>query len=378
MTRLSAHRRFSPAVLLATLLLVAALLLAGCEDGTTSTPQPTREGGEEQSWWQVYFTEPDRLGNPDQIEGSIEAALIERIDAAQESIHIAAFEFNLTPVAEALIAAKGRDVEVQWVTDDEHGLEADSEEGHGQFAMLQDADIPVIDDGRGALMHNKFIIFDGQTVWTGATNLTENGIFRNNNNVIVIESGAVAEMFEREFSEMWAGEFGPRSPSTVSQQRTTVEGTPIQVLFASEDEAVSQIVPLLQSAQQSIYFMAFSFTHNDLGEAMLERAAEGVTVSGIFETRGSQTEFSELPPMFCAGLAVRQDGNPSTYHHKVIVIDEQTVITGSLNFSANADESNDENVVILTNPAIAAQYLQEFQRNWAEANPPDPAEMNCP
>jgi phosphatidylserine/phosphatidylglycerophosphate/cardiolipin synthase-like enzyme len=61
----------------------------------------------------------------------------------------------------------------------------------------------------------------------------------------------------------------------------------------------------------------------------------------------------------------------------VIVIDGQIVITGSLNFSNNADESNDENVVILNNPAIAAQYLQEFERRWAEAKQPNPADMNC-
>jgi len=102
-----------------------------------------------------------------------------------------------------------------------------------------------------------------------------------------------------------------------------------------------------------------------------------VDVTGIFETRGSETEFSELPPMYCAGLPVRQDGNPSTFHHKVIVIDGQILITGSLNFSNNADESNDENVVILNNPAIAAQYLQEFERRWVEAKQPNPADMSC-
>ncbi|OGO41217.1 MAG: hypothetical protein A2W36_06170 [Chloroflexi bacterium RBG_16_58_14] len=358
------------------LFLLGLLLLVGCEIESTSTPLPTPDPGGE-TWWQVYFTDPNRLNDPDALDGSIEAELIDRIEGAQESIHIAAFEFNLTPVAQALIAAHENGVEVQWVTDDENGLEADSEEGHGQFAMLQGADIEVRDDGRGALMHNKFIIFDGKTVWTGATNLTVNGIFHNNNNVIVIDSPPVAAMFEREFSEMWAGEFGPKSPSTVNQQQTSVVGTPIQVLFASEDEAISYIIPLLSGAQESIHFMVFSFTYDGMGEAMLERAGTGVEVTGIFETRGSETEFSELPPLYCAGLPVRQDGNPSTFHHKVIVIDGRIVITGSLNFSNNADENNDENVVILNNPAIAAQYLREFERRWVEAKQPNLADMNC-
>ncbi len=329
------------------------------------------------SWWEVYFTDPINMNNPDQIAGSIEETLIEYINQAKTTIHIAAFEFNLTPLAEALIAAHERGVEVQWVTDDEHGLEADTEEGHGQFAMLEDAGIDVKDDGRSALMHNKFIVFDGQMVWTGATNLTVNGIFKNNNNAILIRSSRVAAIYENEFQEMWAGQFGPTSPSTLDQQFVTVDGVSVQVLFGSEDNAIAQLITYIETAKSSIRFMAFSFTQDDLGDAMLARAEDGVELSGIFETRGSEVESSELGKMFCAGYAMRQDGNPSTFHHKVIVIDEQIVVTGSLNFSENADNSNDENVVIIADPTIAKLFLEEFDRRWAEAKEPDGGDLGC-
>lgn len=334
-------------------------------------------GGSGGDWWQIYFTDPLNINDPNNLAGSIPEKLIDYINNAQDTIHIASFEFNLTPVAEALIAAHQRGVEVQWVTDDEHGIEADEEEGHGQFAMLEKAGIEVRDDGRGALMHNKFWIFDGQTVWTGSTNITVNGNFRNNNNVIVIESPALAAIYEREFAEMWAGEFGPTSPSMVDDQTVTIDGTPIRVLFASEDDVASRLVPLIESAQRSIRFMAFSFTHDEMGAAVLARAKAGVDVKGIFETRGSETEYSEMPALYCAGVPVRQDGNPATFHHKVFVIDDKIVITGSFNFSDSADKSNDENVVIVTNGDIAIQYLQEFERRWAEAAEPDATDMNC-
>jgi phosphatidylserine/phosphatidylglycerophosphate/cardiolipin synthase-like enzyme len=339
-----------------------------------TSPATIGSGGD---WWQVYFTDPNTVNDPDDLRGSIPEQLINRINGAQNTIHIAAFEFNLTPVAEALIAAHKRGVEVQWVTDDEYGIEADAEEGRGQFAMLEDAGIEVKDDGRSALMHNKFWIFDRQTVWTGSTNITVNGNFRNNNNVIVIDSPRVAEIYEREFAEMWAGEFGPTSPSTAGDQAATIDGTPVRILFAAEDEAISQLIPLVESAKSSIRFMAFSFTHDDLGAAVLARASAGVDVRGIFETRGSETEYSELSALYCAGVPVRQDGNPGTFHHKVFIIDDQIVVTGSLNFSENADDSNDENVVIVTNGDVAAQYLEEFERRWAEAAKPDAAAMNC-
>jgi len=343
----------------------------------TATPAPPTAVAPGGDWWQVYFTDPQRINDPEDLRGSVPEKLIDAINGAQRSIHVAAFEFNLTPVAEALIAAHERGVEVQWVTDDEYGIEADEEEGHGQFAMLEKAGIEVKDDGRSALMHNKFWIFDRQTVWTGSTNVTVNGNFRNNNNVLVIHLPQVAEIYEREFDEMWDGEFGPTSPSTVGDQALTIDGTPIQILFAAEDEAMEHLIPLIEGAKSSIRFMAFSFTHDDMGAAVLARAKAGVDVKGIFETRGSETEYSELARLYCAEVSVRQDGNPGTFHHKVFILDDGTVIAGSLNFSENADESNDENVVVITNGDVAAQYLQEFERRWAEGREVDPADVKC-
>ena len=345
----------------------------------TLTPPATSPAliGSGGDWWQVYFTDPLKMNNPDNLTNSIPEKLINYINQAQYTIHIAAFEFDLTPVAEALIAAHQRGVEVEWITDDENGLGVDGEKGRGQFAMLQKAGIPVKDDGRAALMHNKFLIFDDRIVWTGSTNLTVNGNFHNNNNVLIIDSPEAARIYEREFAEMWAGQFGPTSPSTLADQSFTIDGTPVQILFAPEDKVINHFIPLIEHAQKSIRFMTFSFTHEGLGQAVLDRAKAGIEVKGIFETRGSETKYSQLAPLYCAGVPVRQDGNPDTFHHKVFVIDDQIVVTGSLNFSNNADESNDENTVIVTNRDIAAQYLQEFERRWAEATAPDPAKLSC-
>src|SRR6185503_13572357 len=68
------------------------------------------------AWWEVYFTDPVNVNDPANWQGSIEGRLVEKINAAESSIHIASFEFDLTPVAEALIAAKARGVDVRWVT----------------------------------------------------------------------------------------------------------------------------------------------------------------------------------------------------------------------------------------------------------------------
>ena len=341
----------------------------------TSVPSTNNGSG---NWWEVYFTDPVNIDNPEQWQGSIEEEIIKKIDSARTSIHIASLEFDLTPVAEALVAAKQRGVEVLWVTDDEHGLEADEEPGHGQFEMLMNAGIEVRSDARTALMHNKFWIFDQQMVWTGSTNITENGIFDQDNNVLVIYSPELAAIYEAEFQEMWNGEFGPRSPSQLESQNTVVNGSAIQVIFTSEDHAIEEsIIPLLNSAQRSIRFLAFSFTDYPMAKAMIDRAAVGVDVAGVFEKVGSSTDSAELRTLFCANVPARRDGNGGFMHNKLVIVDERYVITGSLNYSTNAETSNDENVIIIDNPDIAKLYMQEFERIWNLAEDPEPEKFPC-
>lgn len=319
-------------------------------------------------FWEVYFTEPRRPGAGDEIV----ARLVALIDSARSYIHVAAFELDLDPLVDALIAARDRGVQVIWITDNEHGLAADLNEDRGQFARLREAGIPVLADTRAALMHNKFWVFDGQTVWTGSTNATVNDTQANNNNVIVLHSPAVAAIYEREFQEMLAGQFGPRSPSTAPEQWAVVEGVPVQVFFGPEDNVISELSRLVDGAQQSIRFMAFSFTHEALGFIMRVQAGAGLDVAGIFESLGSKTIYSELRAFLCAGVPARVDGNPRLLHHKVIVIDETIVATGSFNFSANADQNNDENLLVIASPEIARLYIEEFNRRWEEARPQEP------
>lgn len=328
-------------------------------------------------WWDVHFTDPLTINDVNNPAGSIQEKLIQLINEAQASIHIASFEFNLTPVADALIAAKNRGVDVKWMTDDENGLEYDIQPGRGQFSLLMASGIEVKDDARSALMHNKFWIFDQKIVWTGSTNITVNGIFKQNNNVLVIRSPEIAFAYEREFQEMWNGQFGPRAPSTVNNQWAIVDGTPVQVLFSPEDKIVGNLIALVKDAQVSVRFLAFSFTDYPLAQIMIDRAQAGVDVKGVFETFGSSSPNSELKTFWCAGVPARQDGNGSFLHDKLIIIDNSIVVTGSLNFSSNADESNEENVMIVDNAEIAALYLQEFEKLWGQAADVDPTLFTC-
>jgi len=95
---------------------------------------------------------------------------------------------------------------------------------------------------------------------------------------------------------------------------------------------------------------------------MIERHRAGVAVRGVMEKRGSRSKESEFVKLKTEGIPVKIDRNRHAMHHKVIVIDGRLVITGSYNFSRNADRKNDENVLMIASPVVASAYLREFER----------------
>lgn len=328
--------------------------------------------GAAKDFWQVYFTQPSGSSDVSTYTGGIDMALAAALERAQTSVDIAAYEFNNPVLTRAVLDARARGVRIRIVTDNEDGLD----DLNTTLGQLDAARIPIVTDERTALMHNKFVIIDSYEVWTGSWNFTINDTYRNNNNALVLRSQRAVQNYQTEFNEMFVeGQFGPTSRADTPSSQFTQNGVEISVYFAPEDEVVDAIISTIQSAEESIRFMAFSFTIDDMAHAILERAVSGVEVNGIFERTGSETQFSELRPLFCAGLDVRQDGNPYILHHKVFIIDSETVITGSFNFSANATNSNDENLVIIRDRDLAAQYEAEFSRRWAESI--HPSRLTC-
>ncbi|MEO8611779.1 MAG: phospholipase D-like domain-containing protein [Chloroflexota bacterium] len=323
--------------------------------------------GASKGFWQVYFTAPTGSSKPADYVGGIDVQGVAAINAVQHTLDIAAFEWNLQSMTDAVIAAKKRGVTVRMVVDDEHTIR-DSE---STIKQVIDAGIPVVGDQRSALMHDKFMIMDSTTVWTGSWNYTINDTYRNNNNAVALRSQKIVQDYQTEFNEMFVDKkFGPTSPRNTPNVSFTQDGTPIQVYYASEDDVLPALISTISGATKTIRFMNFSFTDYDTAKAIIDRAKAGVAAQGIFETTGSQTDASELKTLFCAGIPARQDGNKYILHHKVFIIDDTTVVTGSFNISSNATKSNDENLIIISDPDLAAQYITEFNRRWKEAKIP--------
>lgn len=339
--------------------------------GSVQTLSLTQGFGAQKGFWQVYFTAPT---DSSASVGGIAAPLVDAINSVQSTLDIAAYEWNVPAITQAVINAHNRGVQVRMVVDREASLQ--DEESTIREAI--DAGIPVVDDGRSGLMHNKFMIMDSTVVWTGSMNYTINDIYRNNNNVLVLRSRRAIEAYQAEFNEMFVQkEFGS-SRSARNSASFNQDGTPVQIYFAPEDSVVPNMLQVINNARSSVRFMTFSFTLDEIGGALKSRAARGVDVRGIFEVRGSRTQFSELPGLFCAGLEIREDGNPFTFHHKVFIVDDDIVMTGSFNISESATNNNDENLVIIQDRDLAAQYIAEFERVWAQSATPPRDQITCP
>jgi phosphatidylserine/phosphatidylglycerophosphate/cardiolipin synthase-like enzyme len=351
---------------------VNATEVASVPGGVTNFTLPLGIGARK-GFWEVYFTAPSGSRDAKTYKGGIDEALAAAINKTRKTLDIVAFEFNSPALTAAVLDAHGRGVKVRMVTDTEHGLEDDD----ATTPQLVKAGIPVVDDKRSAFMHDKFMILDSTVVWMGSWNFTINDTYRNNNNALALRSQKLVQNYQAEFNEMFEQkQFGPRSPSTTPNTSFTQDGIPIQNYFAPEDEDTKALRDTLAGAKRRIRFMAFSFTLQSVSNVLLEQASAGVKVEGIFERVGSETDDSQLTRLFCANLPVRQDGSSFVLHHKVFIVDTDIVITGSFNFSTNAAASNDDNILIIQDRDLAAQYIAEYDRRWKEAKEPDKTKLS--
>ena len=302
----------------------------------------------------VYFTP----------NGQVLSRLIGLIDEAQRYVYAAFYDLELEDIAEALIDAKARGVDVKVVVDSDN---MDSP----AVRLLLRAGV-VVGDRDPDFMHNKFVVIDDRVVWTGSMNPTYNGVYKNDNNVVVISGlPELVEDFKQEFDELWSGVYGGGAP--VPYPEITVNSTfSVEVYFAPEDDVESHIVEELSSAKKAIYFATFVFTSKSIANVLIDKRDSGVTVNGIYEAFQARG-YSTYSLLEAQGIEVVKDGNPAVMHNKFFVIDNYTVITGSFNPTKHANEANDENVVIIHNRLVAERFAVQFKTMWREWYNPKPS-----
>ena len=292
------------------------------------------------------------------------------MDLAQNTLDICVYNASDATIGTAINNAYDRGVAVRYIADDDVT--------NTMLSSLH-PNIPIVyrDPAPAGIMHNKFIIVDANStnnswVMGGSTNWTNpSNLFNDYNNLIFIQDEAIAKVYTLEFEEMWGGTFGD-SKLDNTPHNFKVNGKHVEVYFSPSDQTTSHILEFISEVDYSLEFGLLGFTRDDLGLAVIDKDSEfGVNVRGIVEQENiNGSEFSNL---VAAGVNVRShQGVTNSLHHKYAIADansiasDPTILTGSHNWSSNAENNSDENTLIIHDATTANIYLQEFEKRWGE------------
>ncbi|MDA3855922.1 MAG: phospholipase D-like domain-containing protein [Candidatus Woesearchaeota archaeon] len=284
-------------------------------------------------------------------------------DNAKFEIKCAFYELDELNLSEILSEKSEDDVEISLIIDNDYLLEDSIKE-------LSNTKVKVYSDvNRGTrynnYMHDKFCIIDDEILITGSTNPTTNGFFKNNNNLIVLNSKSLATNYENEFDQMSNNVFGDNKKSFLEFNNITIIENENKYIISSymcpQDNCGDEIIDILNSAKEEIFFATFAITHNDISNKLIGKSIEGLNVSGLIEKRNFNLKGSDAKNL-SSYFTLYNDTSKGNMHHKFFVVDERIVITGSMNPSASGDDYNDENVLIIENERIAKLYKEEYLR----------------
>lgn len=390
------------------------------------------------------YTEPYRQQLRD--GDNLEQVIIDAISEAQSTVEVAVQEFRLPGIAQALAERHEAGVQVRVILENtysrpysefspeevaklptrerdryQEAVKLIDQNGDGTLSeveidqrdaliILDKARIPRIDDTADGsagsnLMHNKFVVVDGQTIVMTSANFTTSdvhGDFKskhsrgNANNLLKITSSELANLFTQEFNQMWGdgpggkldSQFGVKKQSQFARH-VNVGKTLVEVQFSPNRRSVpwekttnGLIGKTLSEAKQTIDLALFVFSAQKLGNILDQVHQNGVAVQALIEPGFAYRPYSEALDMM--GVALAEDckldsdnhvwekpiaavGVPrlppgDLLHHKFGIVDRQTVITGSHNWTDAANIGNDETVLIIYNQTVAAHYVREFER----------------
>ncbi|AUS99352.1 competence protein ComE [Nostoc sp. CENA543] len=281
--------------------------------------------------------------------------------------------------------------------------------------ILKAANIPVIDDRADGsagsnLMHHKFVIVDNRMVIITSANFTLSDTFGdftnpsslgNPNNFLQIDSRELANLFTEEFNLMWGdgvggkpdSKFGVNKPVrppktiTLGDNKITVNFSPTSPTKPWSNTSNGLIGETLNSSTQSVDMALFVFSEQRLANILEIRHQQNVAIRALIDKQFAYRPYSEALDMMGVALSNKCKyeldnkpwQNPLTtvgvpilpkgdlLHHKFAVVDQKTVITGSHNWSDAANKANDETLIIIENPNIAAHYVREFNRLYTKA-----------
>jgi len=158
--------------------------------------------------------------------------------------------------------------------------------------------------------------------------------------------------------------------SEISDFEAPVEFEFVTVSFSRPEDTSSLLQYWIGEANVTIRLMVMLITQDELASSLIDAHERGVDIDVIIDNDWYYSSGSDYQDILDAGIDIRGDERGGLMHHKVMIIDGYIIVTGSYNWSASAEDSNDENTIIIKSIAIASSYRSEFDRIWGQTTPP--------
>ena len=294
-------------------------------------------------------------------------AVVNNINSASESIDLAIYGYEEIPtITYALKNAKSRGVEIRFVFDEATKPKNTYYKSNNVICEIADSyKSDVLSKEADHLMHNKFMIIDKKKVLTGSMNYSKTGSSGfDANDLIVIKSTDVAQVYQLEFEQMLNGIFHNSKQKIDANRSYNIGNTQLEIYFSPKDKTTNSIINRIKSAKEYIYIPTFLITDKNITNELISALNRGVDIKIIMDANSTSTLHTKYEDLRKRGIQLKFEIFAGKMHTKTMIIDNEYVIMGSMNFSNSGNKYNDENTVIIENSELAKFYKNYFKYLW--------------
>lgn len=283
----------------------------------------------------AYFSPSDK----------IDRIIIKKLQEAKKSVYIASYTFNWKQGYDILENLAKKGIEVKILT---------NFQPYQNFSIARNLQIKRWDK-KSCALHSKFIVIDEKYTFVGSANFTESSMWWDSNNILFINDETIGKFFAENFFSLW-------SRSIISKGQLLINDF-IEIYFSPVSDCALIVKNEIKKAKESLKFAMFVFTSDAIGEEICRTGIEGIKVYGIFEgsQNPSSNEYSFMKKIHF--LKVKKDCFVNNIHDKFLIIDRNTVLTGSFNYTETA-RKNIETLIVIKQPDIVSRFLKRWRYLW--------------
>lgn len=336
------------------------------------------------------FCGPQELGAPD----NLEQVIVAFIRAAKKTLDIVVQELDNDVIAQALLdtALKGVSIrmfmeqdylcadsppkvtpksgqskreaqlQAQW---DERRRPATARSHRDILAALLRCGVDVKVHLKPAVFHHKFIVRDYRdgksqgkaALLTASTDFTWTGAHKNLNHLIIFHDYRVARAYAEQFTELMSGTSGAlRMRDDVEMHTINIKGVPVRIVFAPDHRPELEIIKQMLKARSRLDFAIFTFAGSSgIDDALTMLHMAEIDIQGVLDAHQGAQDWATTHWLHDEGIDVfisDADKLPGLgkLHHKLIVIDDDIVVAGSMKYTESANAYNDQNIFVIGNP----------------------------